>query len=596
MDPRILICYSTQSGTSETLSERFYNDLNERTGIEGLSIVKNISEFEENFNEFNKFEIVLFFISSYGEGEPCDDGINFFKNFQQNVKNLKLKYYSLFGCGNSFYDQYQAVSIKLKELLDSNNLIQIGEFGKSNEANNNIIDDFDSWEFDYLPILANFLKIKLIEVFEYKPVYELIEIKEVNRTRNNNKPPFQELKPFETDINLNDVNKFGDNYIHLNINLYKEKSKIKFESGDHIGIYPKNDINDVNELIEILNIKEDKPFKILSINRMNCNKLNNKEFKSIKEFLINEIEINNVLSRKLIKDLIKYFINENSLQIRSKLNELIKSKEIFKDQVINKKLTLIKLFKNLKIRKESDYKNIPISFLIENFGILKPRYFSISNSGLIEKDFINILIKLIKDNDNHFEGVLSKTIENILNIEINNKISIFIKKSKFKLPSNLNKPIIFVCAGSGIAPFRGFLQEICNSQFKLKQLDKIILYFGIRELNNDFFVYREDINKFKEILGEKLDIKIAISTVNKNNLVKMYVQDLIKLDSNLISEYLIEKNGLIYVCGDAGGMSRGVKKVIVDIIGDKKGGGDVKKGDQYVQYLQNMGRYKEDVW
>lgn len=590
---RILACYSSQSGTSESLAERLCNNINKITKIENFCEVLNISKFEvEIKNNLKEIDLIIFFISSYGEGEPCDDGINFFQNLN-NYKNdfSLLKNYSIFGCGNSFYDKYQAVSIKLKEYLDLLNINQIGEFGMSNEANNNVIDDFDSWEFDYLPVLSKNLKFKLIEISTYQPKYEFINVYKYNENTILLKPPYQELKPFITNINLNSIQKYGSRYIHFNINLHKDSSKIKYQIGDHVGVYPKNDSKDVNEIIQLLDIKDDLPFKIISMNRMESNRWINKTFKSYNDFLTNEIEINGVLSRKLIKDIIKYFIRESSIEIRNKLNELIKTKEVFNEHVINKKLTLVKLFKKIGIEKGIDYDSIPISFIIENFGLLKPRLFSISSSNMVENDSISVLIKLVKDNTNEFEGICSNTIEKIISGELQNSIPIFINKSKFKLPIDLSRPMIFVGAGSGIAPFRGFLQEICSQPNKIEKITKIIVYFGIHELNNEYFIYKESFETFSKILGEKLILRMAISTGFDGN---KYVQDCIREDCDTITKILVDNNGHIFVCGDAGGMSRGVKKTLVDVIGESCG--DVKSGDRYVQYLQSMGRYREDVW
>lgn len=597
---RVLVCYSTQSGTSESLAERFVNGFNEKTTIENLCICSNISNFDNETSIIElekKFDIVIFFISSYGEGEPCDDSVKFFQTLKD--KRTKLSTYSIFGCGNSYYDKYQEAAIELKKILDECGCQQIGQFGQSNEAYNSVLDDYDAWEFDYVPVLGKFLNVEIKEVSEYIPMYQIIETVggSVGGTNRNNlidRPPYQELKPFATEIDMASVIRYGANYVHFNINLHKEKSRLKYQSGDHVGIFPKNRDGDVESILEITGVEGNgNSFKVLPMNRMESNRWIGKVYNSYKEFFLHWVEINGVLSRKMIKDIIRYFIFETSVEVRGKLNELIKSKEVFKMHVLDQRMTIVKLFQELGIKRGIHYEKIPISFILEFFGPLKSRKFSISSSDLVEPNQVGVMMKIVKEEGLCFEGVCSKTIEDIIEKNDDNKISIYINKSKFKLPMNLSKPIVLVGAGSGIAPFRGFLQDICSQSYKLNQVNKIVLYFGLRTLSEDHYIYQESFAKFKRVLGDKLEIRLALSGGDESS--KRYVQDLIREDCQSIVELLVKEKGHIYICGDAGGMSRGVKKVLVDIIGEYEGG-DVKKGDQYVQYMQSLGRYREDVW
>lgn len=598
-DGRVLVCYSSQSGTSQSLAERFCNDFNENTGGNEICLVENIANFEskETIKKLENYDIVVYFISSYGEGEPCDDAVVFFETLKRYGTNLKQ--YSLFGCGNVYYDKYQAAAIELKQLLDQNGASLVGVFGEGNEANNSIIDDYDGWCFDYTPVLSRLLDVTIRERSKYVPMYQLVELKDMKRNLAvADTPPYQELKPFPSEIDLASVKKYGTNYIHFDIELHKEKSRLKYQSGDHVGIYPKNISGDVDDLLNILGIEKEEtastPLKVIPFNRMDSSRWVGKVFQSYKEFLTYDVEINGVLSRRLIKDLLCYFIKDSAADIKEQLQMLIQSKETFKENVLDRKLSFAKIFKMLHIKKGVHYDTIPVSFILEYLGPLKPRLFSISSSESVAPNKIGIVMKLLKDQDMGFHGVCSRMVEDIVCGAETNRLPIYVRKSKFKLPSALSRPIIFVGAGSGIAPFRGFLQEICHQPYKLKQITQIVVYYGLRSLTDQHYIYKDSFAEFQRILGDRLVMRLAISGSKEAECKKTYVQDLIQEDASSIVDSLITKSGHIYVCGDAGGMSRGVRKALVDVLGAARG--SLKNGDQYLQYLQSMGRYREDVW
>lgn len=596
----VLVVYSTQSGTSEELGQRLCNSLINLTGDEEVCSMTNISDFDEMDDLeirqlIGKYKILIFFISSYGQGEPCDDGILFFDRLNGKSKGIfnGLKY-SMFGCGNSYYDDYQAAAIQLNDLIMKNNeeVEMIGEFGLGDEAQNSILDDYDSWMFDYITVLSKKFEIKITQNSEYVEIYKIVPCLANNSNVNVQKPPYHDLKPFHSSLDLESFKNYSESYIHFEVNLDIQSSKLKYQSGDHVGIYPVNDVENVEKLIEIIGEedRDNSSFKIALVNRMDSNIWNGKIFNGLKEMFSKYVEINRPLSRKVIKDFLTYIIKKDS-ECRKPLQEIIKSKEIFTAEILNKRITFVDIFQKFDIIRNRDYDCIPVSFILENFGPLKPRLFSITSSNMVDSNKVGVVMKIIKDKS--FTGVCSNTIEKIRNQELPNDVSIYINKSKFKLPIDLSRPLIFVGAGTGIAPFRGFLQEICSSKMKMDKVNKITVYFGLRDIETNF-IYKESFDEYQEKLGEdKLQIRVAVSGIDGNNSKgKVYVQDLIREDENRIVHELLEDKGYIYVCGDAGGMSKGVKKAVTDVLGQ----GSSKVGDQKVQYLQSMGRYREDVW
>lgn len=556
----VLIVYSTQSGTSEDLSFRFSRK------VSACKVV-NTSQIQD-LDDLKGFPIVVFFISSYGDGEPCDDGIRFIQMLKDE-KKLHIKY-SLFGCGNSLYDDYQGAAHQFKKLMDGLGGDLVGDVGYSDEAFNGVVDDFESWSFDYLNLLSD-MGIKLNRSNGYREAYQITEVSEMPKQQS--RPPYHEMNPFYARITNIVRNK--DQYMHFEVELDSVHSRMKYQSGDHIGIYPVNDGEIVDELMVILGIVDCGSVRVMPVNRMESCKWN-RVYSSIRELLMGHVEISGVLSRKFVKDLTDYFITSESTKRR--LQELIRSRDVFRREVVERKLTIVRFFKEFDLSK-NDYTSIPLSFILETFGHIKPRYYSITSSECVEKDRVGVMIKLVKDKPNNFVGQCSQTI---MLAKSDTALGVFIRRSKFKLPYDLSRPLIFVGAGTGVAPFRGFLMEIVSAKYKLDQITRVVMYLGFRTASACHYLYADDFARYKELLGDRLSIRIAESQVTGK-----YVQDLLVEDTNLVKR-LVENGGCVYVCGDKAGLALGVRRALGQILGGSS--------THSLEYLAAVGRFKEDVW
>ena len=118
----------------------------------------------------------------------------------------------------------------------------------------------------------------------------------------------------------------------------------------------------------------------------------------------------------------------------------------------------------------------------------------------------------------------------------------FVRRSNFKLPKNLVKPVIMVGPGTGIAPFRGFLQERAKKRVDGKSIGPNVLFFGCRNREEDF-LYDDDLKQFQST-GD-LELFTAFSRETSQ---KVYVQHVIAQNGKLVWGYL-EQGGYFYVCG-----------------------------------------------
>ncbi|KAK3080736.1 hypothetical protein LTS18_013666 [Coniosporium uncinatum] len=144
--------------------------------------------------------------------------------------------------------------------------------------------------------------------------------------------------------------------------------------------------------------------------------------------------------------------------------------------------------------------------------------------------------------------------------------------------------------GTGVAPFRGFVQERAALARDGQTVGKTILFFGCRKAAEDF-MYQDEWEQYKKDMGDAFEMHVAFSREGPN---KVYVQHKIKEQAVEINKLLQEK-AFFYVCGDAANMAREVNTILGQIIAEQRGVPE-SKGEEVVKAMRASNQYQEDVW
>lgn len=533
----VTILYGSQTGNSQALAEKLGAELAQN---EVVVTISSLSKFKTN--NLKKISNLLLVISTYGEGEPPDNAIQFY-DFLHSKRAPKLDQlqYAVLALGDSSYELFCKTGVDFDT--------QFEKLGAKR-----ILPRVDC-DLDYDDISAEWItnvkrEIVASESSSAIPEEETTLVGESNYSRKN---------PFYAEVleNIN-LNGRGSNKQTQHIELSLEGSNLTFEPGDSIGIFPNNDETLVKNLIETLQLDENEQVNVQG------------ETVSLKEALQSKLEIT-VLSKPLLQKIATYTDNKELTQLIDKDNDR-------KDYVEGRDL--------LDVVEQFGPFTWSAQQLVELLRKIPARLYSIASSQKANEEEVHLTIGKVgfeKDGRERF-GVCSGEVAD--RIVIGDKLPIYVHANpNFKLPKDDTTPIILIGAGTGIAPFRSFIEE----RAELGSEGKSWLFFGDQHFVTDFLYQTEWQTWITE--GALTNLTVAFS---RDTDQKVYVQHRLQENATEVYEWL-QQGAVIYVCGDEKTMAADVDKTLRAIV-EQQGGKTADEADQYINELKDQQRYQRDVY
>jgi cytochrome P450/NADPH-cytochrome P450 reductase len=295
------------------------------------------------------------------------------------------------------------------------------------------------------------------------------------------------------------------------------------------------------------------------------------------------VELQDVATRKQIETLAQY---TECPRTKPRLAELAADGVHYRDGVMAKRKSLIDLVE------EYPACAVPFNVYLEMLSPLRPRYYSISSSPLQRERTCSITVGVLdapaRSGRGTFQGVCSNYLRHQPDGGV---IYAFVKdtKSAFRLPEDPTIPLIMIGPGTGLAPFRGFLQERAALKTRGRSVGPSILFFGCRHPQQDY-IYRAELQAFAEQGVTRLYTCFSRLPGEK----RTYVQDQI-LDRRGEVWQMIQDGARIYVCGDASRMAPDVRRAFATVYRDKTGADD-QAAERWLDELTRANRYLVDVW
>ncbi|HET9857289.1 MAG TPA: sulfite reductase subunit alpha [Chthoniobacterales bacterium] len=336
---------------------------------------------------------------------------------------------------------------------------------------------------------------------------------------------------------------------------------LKFEPGDSVAVYPTNDPNLVNEIIRALGAKGDEPVPAA------------KATKAFREALLRDYSITQP-TPKFLKAI------ADRASAAPMLTELLRPDR--KNDLQNY-LWGVEVIDFLIDHPSAKFKPEEFVGLLNK---LQPRLYSVASSLRVFPDQVHFIVDIIRY-ESH--GRVRKGVATAFLAERADNVPVPVYPSSakhFHMPEDPNIPLIMIGPGTGIAPFRAFLQDRQATAAKGKNW----LFFGAQREKCDY-AYKEDWERFtSDGLLTKLDCAWS-----RDQAHKVYVQNKMLEHAAEIWKWIDGEGAQFFVCGDAKRMAKDVDAALRKIV-QEQGGKSVDEANAYVEKLKTDKRYKRDVY
>ena len=374
-------------------------------------------------------------------------------------------------------------------------------------------------------------------------------------------PPYTRTNPFPAKLAINrTLCGEGSEKDTRHFELDLKGWGLNYEVGDSMTVWPTNDPALVDELTKKIGAKGDEPIKGPNGDT------------TLREALFRDCRITQT-TPKFLKSISERAVNGAPL-----LSELLKPE---RKQDLDTYLWGMEVIDFLI--EHPSIKWTPQEF-VDTLAKLMPRLYSISSSLKAHPEQVHFTIDVV-----HYEsrGRKRKGVCSTFLAERAEKspIPVFPNTSKFRLPEDGNTPIIMVGPGTGIAPFRAYLQERKAVGAKGKNW----LFFGSQHEHCNYF-YKEELEEMKRDGFSRLDLAWS-----RDQAAKSYVQNEMLENADEIWKWMDSAGAHFFVCGDARRMAKDVDAALRRII-QEKGGKSEEQTNEYVEKLKSDKRYKRDVY
>ncbi|WP_208623297.1 assimilatory sulfite reductase (NADPH) flavoprotein subunit [Vibrio hangzhouensis] len=536
---KLTIIFASQTGNAKGVAE----ELKEEAAALGMDVeLFDASDYKGK--NLAKETHVIIVASTNGEGEAPDNAIELHE-FLQSKKAPKLPNlkYGVIGLGDSSYEFFCQTGKDFDTFLT-----KLGATPFIDRVDCDV--DYDAaageWRAKALEVVKDELSSQAADVVTL-PVANAAA--PVSYTKKN---PYTATLLTSQKITGRDS---GKDVRHVEIDL--EGSGISYKPGDALGVWFENNSTLVDAILAQVGLSGIESVEV------------DGESLSIRSALIRHYEVT-ASNPQLVSQFAE-------LSDSKKLLKLASDKDKLREYASNTQV--LDVFKEKKAKLDAEQ-------LLSLLRRLTPRLYSIASSQEEVDEEVHLTVGLVEyqvGEESRFGGA-SHFLSH--GLEEGGEVKVFVEhNNNFKLPENGDTPVIMVGPGTGIAPFRSFIQERDNQGDKGKNW----LFFGDRTFTQDFLYQVEWQKYLKSGVLNRLDVAFS-----RDQHEKVYVQHRLLEQGQQVWQWL-EEGAHIYVCGDANHMAKDVHSALIEIV-KVHGGQSAEQAEEFVNELRKAKRYQKDVY
>lgn len=534
---KLTVLYGTESGNSEVLADRTAKEAKKR-GFQ--AVVKSMADTKPA--ELAKATNLLVIVSTWGDGEPPEGATAFYKELMSGELALSGVSYSVCALGDTSYDKFCQTGKDIDARLE--------KFGAKRivDRKDCDVDYEESWSTWLDATLSSIAPQSTASVVAAPVAGAVVEYGKKN--------------PFPSEVLENSLlNGEGSAKETIHLGLSLEGSGMSYEPGDALAVIPVNAPDVVQAILQAAKLKGTETVEVKG-----------EGSKLLADALREDYDIT-ALSRAVLT---KLQAITGSTELAALLAEDAKDK--LKDWNYGREIVdAIEAFAPNGLTAEQ---------LAGIFRKLPPRLYSIASSPLAHPGEVHLTVAAVRY-DAHGrkrKGVCSTYLADL--VKTGDFTSIFVQPNKnFRLPASGETPVIMVGPGTGVAPFRAFVEH----RAALGHPGKNWLFFGDQRYTYDFLYQLEWQDHLKSGVLSKLDVAFS-----RDQPEKIYVQHKMLERAKELYAWL-EEGAHFYVCGDANRMAHDVHEALVSIV-ETQGHKSRADAEAYVEELKKAKRYQRDVY
>ena len=577
----LLVLYGSNLGTAEELAIRVA-DLAEVNGF-----ATRLGPLDDYVGRLPQEGGVLIFCASYN-GAPPDNATQFVKWLDGELPKdafAKLRY-AVFGCGNSDWAAtYQSIPRIIDEKLAAHGGRSVYARGEG-DARSDLDGQFESWFAKATPAAMKEFGVdsSFSRSADDEPLYR---IEPVAPSAVNAIVALGGVSPMKVLVNSELQNKTGANASerstrHIEVQL---PPGVSYRVGDHLSVVPRNEPALVDSVARRFGFLPADQIR-LAVAEGRRAQLPVGDTVSVGRLLSEFVELQQVATRKQIQIMSEHTrCPVTKPKLLAYLGDDASATERYRSEILNKRKSVFDLLE------EHAACELPFHAYLEMLSLLAPRYYSISSSPSGDPQRCSVTVGVVEGPASSGRGIYRGICSNYLaSRRPGETIHATVRETKagFRLPEDASVPVIMIGPGTGLAPFRGFLQERAAAKAKGAKLGPAMLFFGCRHPAQDF-LYADDLKAFAA--DGVTELHTAFS---RGDGPKTYVQNQVAAQKDRVWN-LIEQGAIVYVCGDGGKMEPDVKAALM-VIHREKAGGDENAAARWIDDLGSKNRYVLDVW
>lgn len=625
-NPAVTLLYASQLGTAAEIAKSIAA---QATAKGYKSTISSMNDFGFDKLDPVSTPLVILVASSTGDGDPPDNAAKFYVGLRRKSNacdRLRGIKFTCLGLGDSNYTRFMHVPRVLKTRFAE---LGAESFYDSVEADevDGIEDTVEKWTdglwnalssiYQPAPTTTTSTTQSKSDMLPAPPsrrvrlVFHSNELSQPESRQTTSTPSYETpfMAPLASAQMLTrcPINDGETDRVVYHMELDIAGSGIEYKPGDSIAILPENDPKLVDGILNRLGLDGDSVFtvelmesgakptteRLLSHLRWPC---------SVKDALLRGCDLTTPPRKSLLRLLAEYCKEDNERKSLLKYcTASPESKAAYATDFLEAKPSLLNLLEAYPSCSP------PIDALLEHLPPLPPRMYSVSCAPTPEgRHIVSVAFTLVKYQTRYGPrpGVATGWLERVINAKRGSndvvKIPTYLRRGgAFTVPSDLTVPWILIGPGTGVAPFRGFLQarrlQITGAE-KKESIAQCWLYFGCRHPDQDY-LYEQDLKGF--VADGTLDLlEVAFSRAQSH---KVYVQDLMKQRAAAINDMIVKQQGYVFVCGDGARMAKDVHAALVDIISSHStqsgvGSSSALEAEDLLKSMAAEGRYVKDIW